>query len=238
MKKIFDVHTNFTFVLLVFAIGSVGVSSIPYALAMTPGQVSDDVTVGNTATLGVISALAATTISEVAVYTDTTTAIGVACPLPGAGAGIKYMMRNSVGGVGTFTISGSMNQVNLFFGEANTFVPTGPGVGGIVSPPYHWDDLSMGDATTPESTTTVAPLPFTYLWAICGTDDPSFPTADDGAAIAGFDVVLPVAGELLPINTTALILAGIQANAFGFMVALTAIGAGAFGMLYLQVKRK
>ena len=247
MKKLFDVHTKLTLALLVFAVGSVGVSSIPYAMAMTPGIVSNDVTVGNTATLSVVSAKPLNTIAAVAVYTDVTTAIPAAgCVgggtggLPGPGAGLKYLMRNSAGAIAGFTITGTANMVNLQFGEANTFTPTGPGVGGLVSLPYHWDLEGVGDATTPESTTTVAPLPFTYVWGLCGTDQTPIvdPNPVPGGVGTTFQVVLPVAGELLPINTTALIIAGIQANALGFMVALTAIGAGAFGMLYLQVKRK
>jgi len=240
MKKLFDVHFKLTLALLVFAIGSVGVSSIPYAMAMTPGVFSTDVTVGNTATLSVVSVKSATTVEEVAVYTDPATAILPAgCPLPPAGAGIKYMMRNSAGGVATFTITGFPKTVNLEFGEKNTFTPTGSGVGGLASLPYHWSDESTAFFATPESLTDVAPLPFLYVWGVCGTDDPlPFPTFKKGSAGATFEVVQPVAGELLPINTTALILAGIQANAFGIMAALTAVGVGAFGMLYLQVKRK
>jgi len=46
-----------------------------------------------------------------------------------------------------------------------------------------------------------------------------------------------VGGELLPINTTALILAGAQTNAVWIMSALAVIGSVAFGALYLKTRR-
>ncbi len=47
----------------------------------------------------------------------------------------------------------------------------------------------------------------------------------------------PVGGELLPIDTTALLLAGAQTNAVWLMSALAVIGSVAFGALYLTSKR-
>ena len=81
--------------------------------------------------------------------------------------------------------------------------------------------------------------PYANQQGLCGTDQGAAdPNPVPGGVGTTFQVVQPVAGELLPINTTALILAGMQANAFGIMAALTAVGVGAFGMLYLQIKRK
>ena len=48
---------------------------------------------------------------------------------------------------------------------------------------------------------------------------------------------LPVGGELLPIDSTALILAGAQTNAVWMISALAVIGSVAFGALYLTTRR-
>ncbi len=56
-----------------------------------------------------------------------------------------------------------------------------------------------------------------------------------------FDVIVApppkVGGELLPINTTALILAGAQTNAVWIMSALAVIGSVAFGAIYLKTRK-
>jgi len=53
-----------------------------------------------------------------------------------------------------------------------------------------------------------------------------------------FDVIVPtVGGELLSIDTSALILAGAQTNAVWIMSALAAIGSVAFGAIYLKTRK-
>jgi len=47
----------------------------------------------------------------------------------------------------------------------------------------------------------------------------------------------PVGGEFLPIDSTALILAGAQTNAVWIMSALAVIGSVAFGALYITSKK-
>jgi len=47
----------------------------------------------------------------------------------------------------------------------------------------------------------------------------------------------PVGGKLFPIDTTALLLAGIQTNALWIMSALAIIGSVAFGAVYITVKK-
>jgi len=46
-----------------------------------------------------------------------------------------------------------------------------------------------------------------------------------------------VGGELLPIDSTALLVAGAQTNAVWIMSALAVIGSVAFGALYLKTRR-
>jgi len=46
-----------------------------------------------------------------------------------------------------------------------------------------------------------------------------------------------IGGKILPIDTTALPLAGIQTN-FSILTAFVMVGAGAFGALYYTAKRK
>jgi len=48
----------------------------------------------------------------------------------------------------------------------------------------------------------------------------------------------PVGGEFLPIDSTALLLAGMQTNSVWILSALAAVGITAFGALYISVRRK
>jgi len=55
--------------------------------------------------------------------------------------------------------------------------------------------------------------------------------------LATADASLCVGGELLPIDTTALLVAGAQANSVWILSALAVIGSVAFGTLYLTTRR-
>jgi hypothetical protein len=48
----------------------------------------------------------------------------------------------------------------------------------------------------------------------------------------------PVGGEFIPIDATAVLIAGVQSNAINILTGLMVIGAIAFGALYVSVKRK
>jgi len=59
----------------------------------------------------------------------------------------------------------------------------------------------------------------------------------EDAMLAKFKVAFTVGGELLSIDTTALILAGAQTNAVWIMSALAVIGSVAFGALYIKTRK-
>jgi len=73
-----------------------------------------------------------------------------------------------------------------------------------------------------------------YQWAACGIelDDTPFIFSDS------FFTQIAVAGELIPIQTSALLLAGFNANAIWILPALVAVAGGAFAVLRFQVQRK
>lgn len=66
----------------------------------------------------------------------------------------------------------------------------------------------------------------------CGID-----AGDDYKGGGSLSISKPVGGEIIPINTTALLLAGVSTSAL-WLVPLTAVALGAFVVLRLQVNRK
>jgi len=50
--------------------------------------------------------------------------------------------------------------------------------------------------------------------------------------------LMQVGGEFIPIDTTAVLLAGVETNALSILSAFVVIGAIAFGVLVISVKRK
>lgn len=185
-----------------------------------------------------------TTIDSWAIYTDETVSTPSACagigdPLPIAPSGIKYRLHDEDGDRVQISLTGVGSYVEAVFGTEAPFSLTTSGTVSYVATTadgdLRWADVSEGPpATTPADTTNVPEddLPDTYKIMICGDEG-----GGDYASQQNFDIVLPVAGELIPINTTALLLAGIQANTFGILAGLVTIGAVAFGGLYLQVKK-
>jgi len=78
-----------------------------------------------------------------------------------------------------------------------------------------------------------------FLVTIDATDF-SLPTSvstEDGMDAIAFLPETAVGGEFLPIDSTALILAGAQTNAVWLMSALAVIGSVAFGALYIKSKK-
>jgi hypothetical protein len=60
---------------------------------------------------------------------------------------------------------------------------------------------------------------------------------EDGSIDEGCQIIQVVGGELLPIDATALLVAGSQANAVWILSALAVIGSVAFGTLYITTRR-
>ena len=65
-----------------------------------------------------------------------------------------------------------------------------------------------------------------------------FPSTVSGAAYFQIIEHTPVGGEFIPIDATAVLIAGAQSNALSILGAFVVIGAVAFGTLIISVKRK
>ncbi len=103
--------------------------------------------------------------------------------------------------------------------------------------------LPAGAALTAQTGTNPGTQTLTYTPAGPGVQIISFTCSDNNGNNAAvhdyiFNIsVVSVGGELLPIDSTALILAGAQTNAVWIMSALAVIGSVAFGALYITSKK-
>ncbi len=231
--------------ILLIAVGAMMLPAMPSAMAMTPGLSTPDVVENSIADLEIISVKAHTETEAVAVYSDPVSGFNNGCTnagaegLPAVPIGeTQWILRDNALNVAQITIVGITVSAGIPFGGGVTFDPTTAGVS-VANAPLHWDETGTLNDGTPDDTTDVGGVvPDDYTLFVCGEDG-----SDDqnlgGYGLGGeFLIVAPVAGELIPINTTALLLAGVQANAFSVLASLAIIGAAGFGMLYFQINKK
>lgn len=155
--------------------------------------------------------------------------------------------------VGIFVDTGDVGSVlDLDFGNgdpstsAGTYGTSGtvtiydPQDGGTGNPPdgtLVWNE-KPGDAA--DNTLGIGP----YYAAVCAWEDTNdngvfnSGTDNSGTDTQGFRVAKPVGGEILPINTTALFMAGISSNPMWALSALGVVAGTAFVILGMQVTRK
>ena len=129
--------------------------------------------------------------------------------------------------------------------SAGSFAVTGTAVlydpedGGTANPPdgaLVWNELPGGAA---DDTFSVG----TYVIEVCAYKDVDGDGEFDlgeasGTGTVTFSVSMPVGGEILPIDTSALFIAGISSNPMWALSALAVVAGMAFVMLRMQVARK
>jgi len=102
---------------------------------------------------------------------------------------------------------------------------------------FHWEQIA--DSPTPgaqdDSTGILAPPATLYRVIDCGDETAGNPGFFDGH---DFATQLPIGGEILQINTAALLIAGINTNLYSILGVLTMVGVAAFGALYYTTKRQ
>jgi len=233
--------------ILLVAVGAMMIPAMPFAMAMTPGLIAPDTVEGSTAQLAISSINAATEVDGVQVYSSSITGTNNGCNNIGGEGGLPavpggeegWILRDSTNtGPAQITITGAPIVAAIPFGSGATFDPTAAGVS-VSSPPLHWDKVGTANDGTPDDETDVGGVvPDEYSLYVCGEDGADFQNLGGFGAGDSWDIVAPVAGELIPINTTALLVAGVQANAFSVLASLAIIGAAGFGMLYLQNNKK
>lgn len=244
MKTSNDVSKRILFAITLMAVATIGFAAVTPAFAMTPGLIVSDVTENGIANLNFKTTHAVTHVDAIAVWStsvgvpsDGCTSGGVGgLPTPGGVGEKKWILRDSTDAIAQIDVTGTDVIVSTPFG-GGSITPSGAGIS-APNAPFHWDDVDTGADNIDEDTTDVGGnTPKTYSYGLCGTDGDSEGQQAGGGTGNAFKIVAPVAGELIPINTTALLLAGIQANSFGILVGLVTISAAAFGGLYFQVKK-
>lgn len=155
------------------------------------------------------------------------------CFIPLAGGGGDIWELQGAGGLPAriTVVSGQVGTTTFGGGVA---VIINPGVGGAVTPagPYNWVNQVTAAADNLNLLTT-AGTP--YRLGICGYE------GGGNASFGNFNSILTqveVGGEILPINTSALLLAGLGINAFWMLPVLAAIAGASFVVLRHQLTRK
>ena len=119
------------------------------------------------------------------------------------------------------------------WGTGATFSITQTGAGTLSGTgPYHWAD-SAGAPGTPADSTAILD---TFSFVTCGTEGATSPGLDYSGD-AQFQIVPPVAGEILPIDMTAVLVAGAFTNQMMLLPILGLVAASAFVILKFQVRR-
>jgi hypothetical protein len=94
-----------------------------------------------------------------------------------------------------------------------------------------WVEVTDNAGTTGATAPSTARIGL-YAVVTCGTEG-----GQPSEVSGNLSVVKPVAGEIIPVSTTALLLAGVSTSAL-WLVPLAAVAVGAFAVLRLQVLRK
>ena len=231
--------------ILLVAVGAMMIPAMPFAMAMTSGLITPDTVEKSTAELAIDTVNPLTEVDAVGVYSDPVSGFSDGCTNGGPGGlpavpigEMAWFLRDNTNGFAQITITGSSVVADIPFGAGVTFDPTTAGVV-VANPPLYWDkDGTVADGTPDDTTDVGGVVPDDYTLFVCGEDGLDFSSLGGYGTGGAWDIVAPVAGELIPINTTALLLAGVQANAFSVLASLAIIGAAGFGMLYFQINKK
>ena len=141
----------------------------------------------------------------------------------------KYILRLTADGTlatGTQTDVGLIT-VDPAFGNGGTHTMTISANGAVPGGTVEWVELTQGAGT---DQTDLAGL---YLYGNCSQQGGSADTATKT-----FFVEFPVGGEILPINTSALLLAGLTTNALWILPALAVAAGAGIVVLKFQLNRK
>ena len=153
-------------------------------------------------------------------------------PIGAVGTLNKWLLE-APGGIAA-EIGLTSGVVTLTYGSGGAVTVGFTGVGSITpAGPYTWVDKNGAGGIQADNlgllTTAITP----YRVGICGYEA--------GAPFDGFSSIftqLPVAGEILPINTMALLIAGVSSNALWMLPTLATVAGVSFVLLRFQVTKK
>lgn len=159
-----------------------------------------------------------------------------------AGAGSYWILTTD----GAAPSLANMVEIDLPVAGASASIPFAPGPvviaysGGATGPASGiWVDDNTVANKVPAIDFLATVIPSNpYATLICGFDNAGTPNVQPFQIIQDFRTQEPVAGEIIPINTTALLIAGISTSPMLVMVGLVAVASGIFTLLRFQVSQK
>jgi len=146
----------------------------------------------------------------------------------------KYILRLVIGGaVATGSHTGESNMmVDPTYGNGGTHNMAIDMNGAVPAGLVEWVELLQGAGT---DQTNLAGL---YIFANCATFAPAGGGSVPDSIQVFFNVEVPVGGEILPINTSALLLAGLTTNALWILPALAVAAGAGIVVLKFQLYRR
>ena len=133
-------------------------------------------------------------------------------------------------------ISATSDTVLITYGSGAAPTVSFSGAGSVIPAAgvFAWTDEIVGNGIQPDNFGLLTGA-FPYSLGICGYEGPASLPFDGFSSIF---TQLAVAGEILPIDTTALLIAGISTNSMWILPTLAVVAGAAFTLLRFQVHRK
>ncbi len=241
--KTSSLNSRLSIGILVLSIMFIG-ASIPDAAAQTPGLIVADVVENGVADLNFQTTKSTSNVNAIAVYSDGSVGIpGNGCTaggvggLPSAPLGEEeWILRDTGLNIAKILVTGTGTIVPTPFGGGSFSITTaGTSITSAGGNPLHWDKIgTANDGTSDDETDVGGNTPDDYLYGLCGTDNNVGQNPGGGGVGNAFNIVAPVGGEILSINTTALLIAGIS-NSSLWLIPLVGIAGAAFVLLRYQV---
>ena len=149
----------------------------------------------------------------------------------------------STAGYALFDLAADGDYFEVRFGDGSpaevTFSAGGSGQG---SGAYFWYDINGGGAGTDVIDVLVPfsslPADPRYRYVVCGFETTTTPGDTFTSQKDSFFTQKPVAGEILPINTTALLIAGVSANSSMILAGLAVVAGSSFALIRFITLRK
>jgi len=170
-------------------------------------------------------------------------AFSIPCVVTFAGAGAVWELRNiTTASTALWSLPALIDGLDFQFrgGQAGAGAANGGGIpinagimiGAGAGNTYAWVNI-QGPANAKNNL--VGPG---WNIVICGHDNTNLSPPAEFTDTFQYRVLIPVGGEIVPINTTSLLIAGLFSNPLWVLPVFAAIGAGAFAVLRHQVKSK
>ena len=157
-----------------------------------------------------------------------------AIAVSGGPPGTLWRFSTIGGSAATYTLPALASSITVTFpGDPSPVLASGATLTAAIS--YAWTPVAPSLEVAHKDT-----IGDTWGFMTCGREANGIgvPLGSTFSRFESFEVIKPVGGEFLPIDTTALVIAGLQTSGLWMLSALGAVAVAGFGMLYFQIKRK